>query len=168
MTDLRSLNARMIRWDELSGLDDDEPTMHRPNPKGGPKKALTVSISSGVAEILGNRRAESEVLFPACELVFPTIDRGGRNVVHIKNAEEDGLRDFGYTPHRARDTLATATPYAEVSVLATKILFNHRDKTVTEGYQRLGIEFLRAAVETVTEFLLEKVEVAAEEESEAA
>ena len=50
------------------------------------------------------------------------------------------------------------------------MLLNHRDKTVTEGYQRLGIEFLRAAVETVTVFLLEKVRVAEKEpeESEAA
>ena len=59
-------------------------------------------------------------------------------------------------------------PEAGVSVLATKMLLNHRDKTVTEGYQRLGIEFLRAAVETVTAFLLEKVRVEDQEESEAA
>jgi integrase len=97
----------------------------------------------------------------------PAIDRGGRNVVHINNAEEDGLRNFGYTPHRARDTFATACAEAGVSVLATKILLNHRDKTATEGCQRLGIEFLRAAVETVTAFLLAKVG-ALEEESEAA
>jgi len=167
LTGLRSLDARTIRWEELSGLDGDEPTLHRPNPKGGPKKAFTVPISAAVAEILRRRRTENEVLFPGCPLVFPTIDRGGRNVVHIKNAEEDGLRDFGYTPHRARDTFATACAEAGVSVLATKMLLNHRDKTVTEGYQRLGIEFLRAAVETVTAFLLEKV-VACGEESEAA
>ena len=50
---------------------------------------------------------------------------------------------------------------------AAERILNHRDKTVTEGYQRLGIEFLRAAVETVTAFLLAKARVA-EEESEAA
>ncbi len=165
LTGLRSLDLRTIRWDELSGLDGDAPTLHRPNPKGGPKKAFTVPISSAVAAILHRRRADNEVLFPGCPLVFPTINRGGRNVVHIKNAEEDALRDFGYTPHRARDTFATACAEAGVSVLATKMLLNHRDKTVIKGYQRLGIEFLRAAVETVTTFLLAKVGAEDEEES---
>jgi len=43
------------------------------------------------------------------------------------------------------------------------MLLNHRDKKVTEGYQRPGIEFLRAAVETVPAFLLAKARVSGEE-----
>ena len=97
---------------------------------------------------------------------FPTTDRTGRSVTHIKNAEEDSLRGFGYTPHRARDTFATACEESGVSVLATKVLLNHRDKTITEGYQRLSLGHLREAIERVTAFLMEKAR-GAEDEAEA-
>ncbi len=167
LTGLRSLDARTIEWDDIDGLDGDEPTLHRPNPKGGPKKAFTVPISTAVAEVLRRRRAENETLFPGCPLVFPTTDRTGRSVTHIKNAEEDSLRGFGYTPHRARDTFATACEESGVSVLATKVLLNHRDKTITEGYQRLSLGHLREAIERVTAFLVERAREA-EGEAEAA
>jgi integrase len=162
LTGLRSLDARTIEWADIAGLDGDEPTLHRPNPKGGPKKAFTVPISSAVAEVFRRRRAENETLFPGCPLVFPTTDHTGRGVTHIKNAEEDSLRGFGYTPHRARDTFATACEESGVSVLATKVLLNHRDKTITEGYQRLSLGHLREAAEKVARFLLGKAGVKAE------
>ena len=120
------------------------------------ERAFTVPISSAVTEILRRHRDENEILFPGSPLVFPTTDRTGRATVHIKNAEEDSLRGFGYTPHRARDTFATACEEAGVSVLATKVLLNHRGKTITEGYQRLSMGHLREAIARVTAFLLEK------------
>ena len=80
-------------------LDDDEPTLHRPNPKGGPYKAFRVpALRGGDARSFAAVAQENEILFPACSLAFPT-DRSHGRVTHIKNAEEDALRGFGYTPH---------------------------------------------------------------------
>jgi hypothetical protein len=45
--------------------------------------------------------------------------------------------------------------------MATKLLLNHRDQTVTKGYQRgISMGFLREAAERVAAFLLEKARVA--------
>jgi integrase len=94
-------------------------------------------------------------------LSFPYPLRLALAVVHVKNAEEDSLHGFGYTPHRARDTYATACEEAGISVMATKLLLNHRDQTITEGYQRgVSMGFLREAAERVAAFLLEKARVA--------
>lgn len=166
LTGLRSLDARTIEWEDIAGLDGDVPTLHRPNPKGGPRKAFTVPVSSAVAEVFRRRRAENETLFPESPLVFPTIGRDNR-VTHIKNAEEDSLRGFGYTPHIARHTFASACSEAGLSALSTKALLNHRSKDITEGYQHLSMGHLRKAIERVTAFLLEKAR-GEEAESEAA
>lgn len=123
-------------------------------------------LSSAVADIFRRRRAENEPLFPGCSLAFPTVGRDG-HVTHIKNAEEDALRGFGYTPYIARHTFASACEEAGLSVLATKLLLNHRDRTITEGYQKLSMDHMRSELERVTEFLLGKVR-AAEGNTEAA
>jgi integrase len=170
LTGLRSLDARTIEWGDIEGLDGDEPTLFRPCPKGGPSKAFRVPISSEVARILRRRRADNEALFPGCPLAFPTAGRDGR-ATHVKNAEEDALRGLGYTPHIARHTFASACEEAGLSVLATKLLLNHRDRTITESYQKLSMDHLRGELERVTAFLLGKAEVApdvANSETEAA
>jgi len=167
LTGLRSLDARTIEWGDISGLDGDTPTLHRPNPKGGPKAAFTVPLSSEVARILRRRRDENAALFPGCPLAFPTVGRDAR-ATHIKNAEEDALRGFGYFPHAARHTFASACAEAGVSVLAQKALLNHRSKDITEHYQKLSLPFLRGELEKVTGFLLEKARAVAEGETEAA
>lgn len=167
LTGLRSLDARTIEWGDIAGLDGDTPTLHRPNPKGGPKAAFTVPLSSEVARILRRRRDENEVLFPGCPLAFPTAGRDGR-ATHVKNAEEDALRGFGYFPHAARHTFASACAEAGVEVLATKALLNHRAKDITEHYQKLSLPFLRGELEKVTAFLLEKARAAENAEGEAA
>jgi len=159
LTGLRSLDARTIEWADTEGLDGDEPTLFRPCPKGGPSKAFRVPLSSEVARILRRRRADNEALFPGCQLAFPTAGRDGR-VTHIKNAEEDTLRGFGYFPHAARHTFASACEEAGLSVLATKLLLNHRDRTITEGYQKLSMDHLRGELERVTAFLLGKARAA--------
>jgi integrase len=92
-------------------------------------------------------------------------------VTHIKNAEEDALRGFGYFPHAPRHTFASACEEAGLSVLATKLLLNHRDRTITDGYQKLSLDHLRGELERVTAFLLAKARVTAEDgegETEAA
>jgi integrase len=167
LTGLRSLDARTIELADVEGLDGSEPTLFRPCPKGGPSKAFRVPLSAEVAGIFRQRREENAVLFPGSELVFPTVGRDGR-VTHIKNAEEDALRGLGYFPHAARHTFASACEEAGLSVLATKLLLNHRDRTITEGYQKLSMDHLRGELERVTAFLLGKARAAEEGGSEAA
>ena len=167
LTGLRSLDAPVIVWSDIADLDGDAPTLHRPNPKGGPKAAFTVPISAAVADIFRQRHDENAVLFPGSELVFPTVGRDGR-VCCIKNCEEDALRPFGYTPHIARHTFASACAEAGVETPATKALLNHRSKDITEHYQKLSLPFLRGELEKVTAFLLEKARAVVEGETEAA
>jgi hypothetical protein len=45
---------------------------------------------------------------------------------------------------------------------ATKALLNHRSKDITEGYQKLSVEYLREATERVAAFLLGKAGIVAE------
>lgn len=161
LTGLRSLDGRSIVWSDIAGLDTDEPTLHRPNPKGGPKAAFTIPLSRAVADILRRRRAENAEAYPGSEFVFPTVGRDGK-LTHVHNCEEDALRGFGYTPHIARHTFASACSEAGVAVLATKALLNHRSKDITEHYQKLSLPFLRGEAERVAAFLLGKAQVKAE------
>jgi hypothetical protein len=161
LTGLRSLDCRTIEWGDIAGLDGETPTLHRPNPKGGPKAAFTIPLSAPVARILRRRFAENAVVFPGSTFVFPTMSRDNR-VVPVHNAEEDALRPFGYFPHAARHTFASACSEAGLSVLATKALLNHRSKDITEGYQKLSVEYLREATERVAAFLLGKAGIVAE------
>jgi integrase len=160
LTGLRSYDCRTMEWRDIAGLDTDTPTLHRPSPKGGPKAAFTIPLSAPVARILRRRFAENAEMFPGSPLVFPTISRDNR-VIHVHNAEEHALRPFGYFPHAARHTFASACSEAGLSVLATKALLNHRSKDITEGYQKLSVEYLREATERVATFLLGKAAVKA-------
>jgi integrase len=161
LTGLRSLDCRSIVWSDIAGLDTDAPTLHRPNPKGGPKAAFTIPLSAPVARIFRRRRDENAIVYPRSEFVFPTVGRDAK-VTHVHNCEEDALRGFGYTPHIARHTFASACSEAGVSVLATKALLNHRSKDITEHYQKLSMEFLRGEAEKVARFLLGKANAKAE------
>lgn len=66
-------------------------------------------------------------------LAFPTRDREGR-VVPVREPKEKGLP----SPHRLRDTFATACLEAGIGSLETKVLMNHAlpSGDVTMGYQR--------------------------------
>lgn len=161
LTGLRSLDCRSIVWSDIAGLDTDAPTLHRPNPKGGPKAAFTIPLSAPVARIFRRRRDENAIVYPRSEFVFPTVGRDAK-VTHVHNCEEDALRGFGYTPHIARHTFASACAEAGLDVLATKALLNHRSKDITEHYQKLSLGFLRGEAEKVVAFLLGKAQVKAE------
>jgi integrase len=161
LTGLRSLDGRSIVWSDIAGLDTDAPTLHRPNPKGGPRAAFTIPISRAVADIFRRRRDENAVVYPGSQFVFPTVGRDAK-VTHVHNCEEDALRGFGYTPHIARHTFASACAEAGLDVLATKALLNHRSKDITEHYQKLSLGFLRGEAEKVARFLLGKAAVKAE------
>lgn len=161
LTGLRSLDARTIRWDEV---DLDGRTLFRPNPKGGPSRAFRVPFCPVVARVFERRRRDNALLFGEAEWVFPTLDRSGRGVTFVKNAEEDSLRPLGYTPHRMRDTWISAAHECGVPRLTIKACVNHALPTgdETDGYIRPDVEHLRDAVERVATFLLGKAQAAEE------
>jgi integrase len=162
LTGLRKHDARTVRWEDL---DLTKGTMHRPMPKGGTEKAFTVPVSSSVVELLKRRRDENRDLFPAGDggWVFPARAKTGQ-VTHLFEARVmryvDGKRLPATlpSPHRLRDTFATAAHEARVHPFDLKALMNHRlgSRDVTEGYVRPSMDHLRGCVEKVTKFLLKK------------
>ena len=96
--------------------------------------------------------------------VFPTRDASGR-VTHVVEAKQQRTvagRKVPHlpSPHRLRDTFATAAHEAGVHPLDLKVLMNHAlpGGDVTLGYVRPSVEHLRGAVERVAGFLLMRME----------
>lgn len=151
-TGLRSTDAATVRWDEIKL---DKRTLHRPFPKGGEDRAFDIPLSSFLVELLGRRKQENPVLFgKRCPWVFPTLDRHGR-VSHVAELKEAGQP----SPHRLRDTFATAAHEAGVSLFDIKILMNHAlpISDVTEGYMRPTMEHLAKQQEKISRFILDKL-----------
>jgi integrase len=173
-TGLRSLDARTVRWEHV---DLEAGTLHRPCPKGGLDRAFTVPVSAPVRELLAGRRVASAELAD-CEggegrdgraggdggWVFPARDRAGR-VTHVVEPKEQRQvagrkRRHLPSPHRLRDTFASAAHEARVHPLDLKVLMNHAlpaADDVTEGYIRPSLEHLRGAVEAIGAFLLARM-----------
>jgi integrase len=158
LTGLRATDARTMRWAEV---DLDAGTLHRPNPKGGEDRAFTIPLASAAQEIL--RRRHEQNPDPDAGWVWPSTDRRGRiaPVAQVKEQRYVGGKKVNVlpSPHRLRDTFATAAREAGVDMFETKLLLNHALPTgdVTWGYQRPSMEHLRACAERIAEFLVERV-----------
>lgn len=169
-TGLRCGDARTVRWEHINLTD--EPIVldnveippgciHRPRPKGGEDRAFTVPLSSPVLEILRRRRADNHLLFPDDGgWAFPTRDMKGR-ITHVKEMKEKPIEPFGRmpSPHRLRDTFATAASEAGLETREVKVMMNHvlPRGDVTDGYIRNSEEHLRARAEQVADFLAERL-----------
>ena len=160
-TGLRATDATTVRWEHV---DFEARTLHRPKPKGGEDRAFTVPVSEYVLAILRRRRDENAALFPDDKgWVFPSTDIKGR-VAHVAQAKEQRYdevgRKVGYlpSPHRLRDTFATAGHEARLHPMDLKVLMNHTLPAgdVTEGYIRPSVEHLRESAERIAEFLIER------------
>jgi integrase len=158
-TGLRSLDARTIRREHV---DLDAGTLHRPKPKGGEDRAFTIPLATPVRRILAGRLAA--LVEDDAGWVFPTRDRAGRatHVVEPKEQRVVGGRKVSRlpSPHRLRDTFATAAHEARVHPLDLKVLMNHAlpaADDVTLGYIRPSVEHLRESAERVARFLEEKM-----------
>jgi len=150
-TGLRSTDAATIRWQDVNLT---ERKLHRPTPKGGADRAFDVPLSKFLIGILGRRKEENPVAYGKnCPWVFPAFDRHGR-VSHVSELKEAGQP----SPHRLRDTFATAAHEAGVASLDIKVLMNHvlPQGDVTEGYMRPAMEHLLAQQERISSFLLDK------------
>jgi integrase len=97
--------------------------------------------------------------------VFPTYDRTGA-VTHVVEAKEQrtvlGRKVARLpSPHRLRDTFASAAHESRVHPLDLKVLMNHAlpaPDDVTQAYIRPSIEHLRGCVETIAAFSLARME----------
>lgn len=161
-TGLRATDAKTVRWEHV---DFDAGTIHRPKPKGGADRAFTVPLSTPAMEILRQRHLENHLQFSDdCGWAFPTRDMTGA-VTHVQELKEPrveaGKRDGKLpSPHRLRDTFATAAHEAAVPWIDLKVLLNHAlpgTTNVTAGYIRPSVEHLRACVDRVASFLLERM-----------
>ena len=157
-TGLRATDAKTVRWEHI---DFDAGTLHRPKPKGGEDRAFTVPVAGPVLDILHRRRDENSLIYPDDHgWVFPSKDMQGR-VTHVAQPKEQRYDEMGNkvgilpSPHRLRDTFATAGHEARVHPLDLKVLMNHSLPAgdVTEGYIRPSIEHLRGCAEMIAEFL---------------
>ena len=168
LTGLRSEDARTVGFDDVNWLHR---TLHRPNPKGGEQRAFTIPLSPAAIALLRRRRMENGFLVSDDRgWAFPTRNRDG-HVTHVQEPKqteyfEDALgrlrkRTTLPSPHRLRDTFATACMEAELDILTTKILMNHvpPENDVTLGYMRPSTGHLRSATERVTKFLIDKAGV---------
>ena len=158
LTGLRREDAATVRWENV---DLDAGTLYLPTPKGGETRAFTIPLSERAVRILCGRRRENAVLFGPYGgdggWAFPTRS-AKQGVTHVKEPKEQrrGLP----SPHRLRDTYATACHEAGISMLDMKVLMNHRygSGDVTAGYIRQNVEHLRSCQESVTNFLWAKLE----------
>jgi integrase len=159
LTGLRSTDARTVRWEHV---DFETGTLHRPKPKGGEDRAFTVPVSEAVFEILRRRQTENGLIYPDDKgWVFPSKNMKGQ-VTHVAQPKEQRYDERGMkvgflpSPHRLRDTFASAAHEARVHPLDLKVLMNHSlpaDGDVTEGYIRPSVEHLRGCAEKIAEFL---------------
>lgn len=185
LTGLRSTDGASIRWEEVN-LGDTEQTLtladgevvtiprgciYRPRPKGGRRSAFTVPLAAEVLRILARRRMDNRVRFgDDSGWAFPSYNMQGRlthvrQVQHLRDVRgEDGVvRKVKSmpSPHRLRDTFATAAHEAGVHPFDRKALMNHKlpESDVTEGYTRPSDDHLRKAADRVADFLLAKAGV---------
>lgn len=167
LTGLRSTDAKTVRWEDV---DLEKGTIHRPEPKGGKKRAFTVPLAKYVVEMLKARRAQNAVIFGDDRgWVFPAIRSKGK-VSHVREVKEQrnargekGWKKVSYLPgpHALRHTFATAGYEALLRELDLKVLMNHAAPKgdVTRGYVHVGEDHLRMCIERVVGFLLEKAGV---------
>ncbi|MFT7481010.1 MAG: integrase, partial [Gammaproteobacteria bacterium] len=161
-TGLRNHDARTVRWEHV---DLASGTVHRPRPKGGEDRAFTVPLAPFALEVLQRRRADNPHRFPDDDgWVFPARHRDG-SVTHVIEAKENRTiagRHVAFlpSPHRLRDTFASAAHEARIHPLDLKVLLNHAlpaTDDVTEGYIRPSVEHLRGCVGEVAQFLLKRM-----------
>ncbi|NVE95888.1 tyrosine-type recombinase/integrase [Altererythrobacter lutimaris] len=117
-TGLRKADCFSVRW---SDIDFDKRTMHRPNPKGGEKRAFTLPLSTQTADLL-------EGLPRINEWAFPSFRAGAGHLAQLN-------RVLPNAHHLRAEYMALAVDLG-VPTYQRKLLVNHSvpRMDVTDGY----------------------------------
>lgn len=148
-TGLRRGEAASLRW---SDIDFKDQTFTIKETKNG--DPLTLPLSSFLLNMLEERRKR----YGNYEFVFPGPGEGGylaepkKGVSKVIKASK-----IHFSCHDLRRSFITYAEGLDLSAYALKRLINHRSNDVTSGYIVLDVERLRAPVERVSRFILEKV-----------
>lgn len=156
-TGLRRTDAATVRWEDV---DLENGILHRPAPKGGKERAFSVPLNGIAVRLLRRRKRQNRILFPGSPWVFPAESKSG----HLEESKEQ-RRVKGKkvtvlpSPHRLRDTYATAAHEAGVAGLDIKVLLNHRlpGGDVTAGYIRQQEKHLRECQERIAAHLISQL-----------
>jgi integrase len=143
-TGLRRMDAASIKL-----VDIHEDRVHRPNPKGGAKKAFDVPITVQLSEVLDEALAARAIIAPQSEYLFPANGKTG----HFCGQWHD--QPMGVSPHALRRTYASACIAAGLDLVMTKALLNHQgggDVTLT-SYIKVALAQKMAAATRVADFL---------------
>ncbi len=149
-TGLRRAEAASLKW---SDINFKERTLSISDTKNG--EDLTIPIGEYLYELLLNRSKTSKD-----EWVFAANSREGhlaepkKAVYHVRKA-----CGVYFTVHDLRRTYMTIAASLDISAYALKRLVNHKTShDVTGGYIILGIEQLRAPVQKIENYILERVD----------
>jgi integrase len=110
-TDCASIKVADIRWDD--GV------LHRPAPKGGPKRAFDVPLSEQVKAILREALEARRLIVSDSDWLFPAT----RGTGAYTGANVDEVMGIGC--HALRRTFASACIQVGVEVVYVKSLMNH-------------------------------------------
>lgn len=140
-TGLRISDSLCIR---LSEVDFDAATLRRPSPKGGPRAAFVLPLSTQLMEIAERRREWGGIW------MWPSLRQNG----HMTNPKSS-LVNAGLSTkvHDLRRTYATTALKVHCPQTITKMLMNHSTRDVTEGYQHLSIDDLRPWQQKISDVL---------------
>ena len=150
-TGLRRSEGAALRW---SDVDFDDRTMRFPDTKN--RTTHVLPMPDNLFELLKRRRADTEGLW-----VFPSPLHDG----HLKEPREavsrvSTLSGVPFTLHDLRRTFITIAESLDIPAYALKRLLNHKDPNdVTAGYIISDIDRLRTPMQTISNFIQNKIAV---------
>lgn len=147
-TGLRRSEGAALRWTDVDFADR---TMRFPDTKN--RTTHVLPIPDNLLELLQRRRVDNEGPW-----VFPSPMHEG----HLKEPREAvsrvaTLSEVSFTLHDLRRTFITIAESLDIPAYALKRLLNHKDPNdVTAGYIISDVERLRAPMQKIADFMLEK------------
>ena len=111
---LRRTDAASIR---LGDIHDDR--LHRPSPKGGPKRKFDVPMTTQLRAIIDTAIEARNMIAPQSDFLFPALRGDG----HWNSVNHDEVMGVGC--HSLRRFYASACIQAGVDLMYTKSLLNH-------------------------------------------
>ena len=148
LTGLRRREAAELTWDRV---DLDEQSLFLPDPKN--RERFVLPLSDFLVDMLTRRRQEAASAF-----VFHGTGKHGY-LVEPKRQVNKVIAQCGvhFTPHDLRRTFVTVAEHLAISPYSIKRLVNHKlSGDITARYIVSDLERLRAPMQQITDFMLEK------------